>query len=259
MKQLVDLFINPQITADKIISFIKTTVQNAGFSRVVVGLSGGLDSAVSCFLAAKALGRENVFVGLFPYGELNREGLDDARLTIDKLSIPPKNVVFVDIKPLVDPLLTDHKMDNLRKGNMMVRMRMILLYDLSKKFNALVLGTENKSEYLLGYYTRFGDEASDIEPIRHLYKAQVKQLAKHLGVPDKIINKNPTAGMWQGQTDERELGFSYEEADKILYLYTDLKESREEIIKEGFKREVVEKVIRRLKANKFKHELPYTI
>jgi len=136
---------------------------------------------------------------------------------------------------------------------------MILLYDLAKKLQALVLGTENKSEYLLGYFTRFGDEASDIEPVRHLYKTQVRQLALYLGIPRKIINKAPTAGFWLGQTDEKELGFTYEEADKILYLYFDLKKRKEEIEKIGFKKETIKKVISRVKANDFKHKLPYVV
>lgn len=291
----LNLSFNPSKTVDEIVKFIKNTVYKAGFSRVVVGLSGGVDSAVSTILAVKALGRENVYVGLFPYGELNKEGLNDARLMIKKLNIPPNNIFLIDIKPLVDIIYssspstaargklesrslsraksrdlssrqartinseTDSWIDNLRRGNVMVRVRMILLYDLSKKINGLVLGTENKTEHLLGYFTRFGDEASDLEPIRHLYKTQVKQLAQYLKIPEKIIEKSPTAGLWDGQTDEGEFGFSYEEADKILHLYADLRKKREEIEKMGFKKEVVEKVISRVEANKFKHELPYSI
>lgn len=256
----IDLSLNPSKTADKIVRFIKNTVHNAGFFRVVVGLSGGVDSAVSTALGVAALGAKNIYVGLFPYGELNKEGLEDAKLVISQLDIPSSNIISLNIKPLVDSIVAlDSSMDNLRRGNIMVRMRMIQLFDLSKKFNALVLGTENKTEYLLGYFTRFGDEASDLEPIRHFYKTQVKQLAIYLGIPEKIIKKPPTAGMWQGQTDEGEFGFTYEEADKILYLYADLKKSREEIEKMGFKKEVVEKVISRVEANKFKHKLPYKL
>ncbi len=257
---LINLSINSQEIVDKITRFIKEAVSNAGFSRVVVGLSGGIDSAVSTTLAVKALGADNVYIGLFPYGELNKEGLEDAKLIVQKLGIPNDNIILVDIKPLADPIIAvNSSADDLRRGNIMVRMRMILLYDLSKKFNALVLGTENKTEHLLGYFTRFGDEASDIESIKHLYKTQVKQLAQYLGVPDKIIQQAPTAGMWQGQTDEEELGFTYEEADKILYLYTDLKKKKEEIGKMGFSSRTVDKVISRVEKNKFKHELPYII
>ena len=134
---------------------------------------------------------------------------------------------------------------------------MILLFDLAKRENALVLGTENKTEHLLGYFTRFGDEASDVEPIRNLYKTQVRQLAPYLGIPKKIIEKTPTAGMWAGQTDEGEFGFTYEDADKILTLYREQKKTAEEIGKEGLKKDVIEKVLGRMKVNEFKHRLPY--
>lgn len=254
-----DLSLNPAETADKLINFIKITLQKTGFSRLVVGLSGGIDSATSLALGVEAAGVNNIYAGIFPYGELNKEGTADAKLIADKFQIPPENVVLTDIKPLADPILvTDPSMSRLRRGNIMVRTRMVLLYDLAKRNDALVLGTENKTENLLGYFTRFGDEASDLEPLINLYKTQVKKLAKYLGVPDKIITKTPTAGMWPGQTDEGELGFTYEEADKILHFYCDKKNKKEEIIKVGFAPETVEKVIKRLNENSFKHGLPYT-
>ena len=254
----IDLSINSAETVGRLVKFIKNTVHRAGFARVVIGVSGGLDSAVSCFLAAKALGSDNVIVGLFPYGELNKEGIEDAKLIIRKLVIPSSNVILADIKSFVEGIVSlDLSIDDLRKGNIMVRMRMILLYDLAKKDQALVLGTENKTEYLLGYFTRFGDEASDIEPIKGLYKTQLRQLAKYLKLPTKITQKVPSAGMWSGQTDEGELGFSYEEADKFLYSYVDLKKSRGEIIKSGLGKEVVDKVLNRLKTNEFKNRLPF--
>lgn len=254
---LIDLSLNPSKTADEIIRFIKNTVHNSGFSKVVVGLSGGVDSAVSAALAVRALGPSHVYVGFFPYGDLNK-GLDDAGLVTKKLNIPESNIVLIDIKPLVDPIANfDASNNNLRKGNIMARIRMILLYDLSKKINGLVLGTENKTEHLLGYYTRFGDEASDIEPIRHLYKTQVKQLATYLGIPEKIIKKLPTAGLWQGQTDEGEFGFSYEEADQILSLYTEKKTATKDLVKRGFSQAAVDLVIDRLNKNNYKQALPY--
>lgn len=257
---IINLSIDPKKTTEEIVSFIQRTVNNSGFSKVVIGLSGGIDSSVSCVLAVEALGKENVYIALFPYGELNKEGVEDAKLLIKQLNIPQKNITQIDIKPWVDPIVSwDHGIDDLRKGNIMVRMRMILLYDLSKKFQTLVMGTENRSEYLLGYFTRFGDEASDLEPLRGLYKTQIKQLAKTLGIPEKIIQKTPTAGMWNGQTDEGELGFSYEDADRVLHLYFDLHKKKEEIFNLVQSKEIVEKVLNRVGENQFKHSLPYKL
>lgn len=273
---LVDLSFNPYETAEKIVKFIKQTVYKAGFSRVIIGLSGGVDSATSCALAVKALGPENVFVGFFPYQGLSTGDWKDGEMVVKKLAIPLENIVQIEIKPILDSFVSAlfsgngdffkknhdsgkqlNDLEKVRKGNIMARIRMILLYDLAKKLNALVLGTENKTEYLLGYFTRFGDEASDLEPIRHLYKTQVIKLAKYLGLPEKIIKKKPTAGLWPGQTDEEELGFSYEVADKVLYLYLEVRKSKKEIIKAGFGEEIVEKVIKRIETNQFKHKTPY--
>lgn len=259
---LVDLSINPKKIIDGIVSFIKTTVQKTGFSKLIIGLSGGIDSSVSASLAVCALGSSNIHVCLFPYGDLNKKGIEDAKLMIKKLNISTNNVYRINIKNIVDCIIDEMKAEEvtlIRKGNIMVRLRMILLYDLAKKCNALVLGTENKTEHLLGYFTRFGDEASDIEPIRSLYKTQVRQIAKYLEIPEKIIKKSPSAGLWKGQTDEGELGFTYKQADQILYFYTDLKKSREEMVKLGFKKELVDKVLKRLKDNEFKHKVPYVL
>lgn len=256
----IDLSINPKKTAEDLTEFIRKTIKAAGFSKLIIGLSGGIDSAVSCVFGTKALREKNVLVGLFPYGQLNRDGLTDAKLLIRQLKIPDANIINYDIQPLIDPILRlDPSADKIRKGNIIARVRMMLLFDLAKKHQALVLGTENKTEHFLGYFTRFGDEASDIEPIRGLYKTQVRQLAIFLKLPRKIIDKAPSAGLWQGQTDEGEFGFTYAEADKILHLYVDLQKSREEIEKSGFEKETVEKVVSRVEANKFKHKLPYLL
>lgn len=255
---VTNLSINPQKAADSIVQFIKKTIQNTGFSKLVIGLSGGVDSAVSLALGVKAIGAENIYVGILPYGELNNTDSADAKLTTGFFHIPQKNVFFINIKPLVDPVVElDESMDNLRQGNIMARIRMILLYDLSKKCHALVLGTENKTEYLLGYFTRFGDEASDIEPIIGLYKTQVRELASHLEIPEKIIQKTPTAGMWLGQTDEGEFGFTYEEADQILNLWHDKKYKKDEIIRNGFNSKIVDRILKRFNDNSFKHNLPF--
>ena len=147
--------------------------------------------------------------------------------------------------------------DSIRKGNIMARARMIALFDFAKKLDALVCGTENKSEYHLGYFTRFGDEASDIEPLRNLYKTQVYELAKYLKIPQPVIEKEPSANLWENQTDESELGFSYKEADTVLYLYFDKKMKAEEIKKLGFVN--VEKIIEFANKNAYKHHVPYSI
>src|SRR3989344_4131784 len=200
MNQISILKINPEKIAEEIINFIRITVKKAGFGRVVIGLSGGIDSSAVFSLAVKALRAENVYGVMMPYGDWNKEALEDIEELAKTLKFPQKKILA---------------------SNIMVRMRMIVLYDMAKKYNALVLGTENKTEYKLGYFTRFGDEAADIEPIREFYKTQIYQLARYLNIPNNIIEKAPTAGMWAGQTDEGEFGFTYREADKILYLHVD--------------------------------------
>lgn len=258
MSQLLSLKIDPDRTAEEIINFIKKTVRGAGFSRAVIGLSGGIDSSTVCALAVKALGARNIIGAVMPFGNRNREAINDVNALTGILNIPAENILKIDIKPFCEPIfLKLGEKDLLRKGNIMVRIRMVILYDTAKKFKALVMGTENKTEYLLGYYTRFGDEASDLEPIRGIYKTQVRQLAKYLELPKNIIQKTPTAGMWKGQTDEGEFGFSYEEADRILFLHTEEGLKENEIVKKGFEEEDVKKVLKRMRENEFKHGLPY--
>jgi len=181
----------------------------------------------------------------------------DARLVAASLGAPEANVVRIDIRPLVDSFLAlDPDMDHLRKGNVMARARMIVVYDQARKHEALVVGTENKSEHLLGYYTRFGDEASDVEPLRGLYKTQVYQLARYLGVPEPVLTKAPTAGLWEGQTDEGEFGFTYAEADAVLALAYDQNRSLDEIVAAGFERARVEAITGWVRGKQFKHHLP---
>lgn len=257
---MVDLSIDPVGESARIIKFLQTSLTKTGFSRLIIGLSGGIDSSLVASLAVKALGSENVYIAILPYGKLGNRGLSMAEQLVNKLTIIRQNVSVIDIKPSVDQIISsDRGVDKLRKGNIMARVRMTILYDLAKKHNCLVCGTENKTEYLLGYFTRFGDEASDIEPIRHLYKTQLRQLAQYLGLPGDIITSVPTADLWAGQTDEGDFGFSYAEADQILYLYYDKKLSKEEIVKSGFNSSLVAKVLKRVGDNDFKHGLPYTI
>lgn len=249
--------IDPKETSEKIVAFIKDIFKKTKFSYAVIALSGGVDSSVSCALAVQALGRENVFPVLLPYSKLNSIGTGDALKVANMLEIPKKNITQINIQDYVDSIIkTDPKIDLVRRGNIMARIRMIVLFDQAKKRKALVIGTENKSEHLLGYFTRFGDEASDVEPIQHLYKTQVYELAKFLNLPNIILKKKPTAGLWENQTDEEEFGFTYKEADEILYYFFDRKMSSGGIIKKGFSEEIVSKVLQFAEKNDFKHNLP---
>jgi NAD+ synthase len=227
---------------------------------VAIGLSGGIDSAVSFALARRSISPKNIFVAHLYYF---KSQINFLKPLLRKVNIPQKNIYNISIKDAVDKfqkelgLTTNSRDYRVRLGNIMARARMIMLCDLAKKHDALVCGTENKSEFYLGYYTRFGDEASDFEPIRHLYKTQIYQLAKNLNIPKKIIDLPPSAGLWTGQTDETELGFSYQEADRVLSLYLDQKKSLPEIIKMGFPN--AKKIIYRVNKNSFKHSSPYII
>jgi len=247
--------------ADRIISFLKEIFKRVGFSFATVGVSGGVDSAVSLTLAVNALGEENVYPILLPYGILNTQGVLDGVELITQLHIPLSHVVRIDIKPAVDAIIGKEilGMDNVRKGNIMARARMIYLFDQAKKRQALVVGTENKSEHLLGYFTRYGDEASDVEPIIHLYKTQVIELASYLKVPQRIVDKPPSAGLWPEQTDEKDFGFSYKDADQILPLLFDEKKTVLEVVGLGFDRTLVEKIQARVSQNSFKHMTPYRL
>lgn len=245
--------IDSKQTSEQLVEFLKSNFQKVGFTNAIVGLSGGVDSAASCILAARALGADHVYPVLLPYGILSTQATLDAMSVIEMLKISPSQVTRVDIKPVVDLIAPQ---DNIRRGNMMARTRMMILFDQAKKHSALVVGTENKSEYLLGYFTRYGDEASDMEPLRNLYKTQVYDLAKYLGVPEAILAKKPTAGLWEGQTDEGEFGFTYKDADEILLLSFDEKKSPEEIAAAGFSKDTVDRVLSRARANDFKHHLP---
>lgn len=239
--------INPEKEKTRIVRFIKQTLQKEGFQNVVVGVSGGVDSTTSLYLLKEAIPAKNIFPVHLYYFNPNLEFEENVyRLSIK--SVVDKFAKTLGVKPLKD---------NIRLGNIMARVRMIFLYDLAKKHDALVCGTENRSEYHLGYFTRFGDEASDIEPLQHLYKTHVYQLASSLGMPKTVIEKKPTAGLWTEQTDEGEFGFSYKEADPVLYLYFDKKVSLEEIKKKGF--ENAEKIINFALKNQYKHHAPHSI
>jgi len=251
---VADLTINTDVAHQILTGFIKSEVTRVGYSRAIINLSGGLDSAISCVLAVNALGAENVFALRLPYRTSSKDSLVDAQLIIDKFKIQSETI---DISDMVDPLIKrDPKISNLRKGNIMARVRMIALYDQSEVFKGLPIGTSNKTEILLGYSTLWGDMASAINPIGDLYKTQARQLAWAIGVPAPIIDKPPSADLWQGQTDENELGFTYEEVDKLLYLLVDQRYSPQECIEEGFNAKFVNAVITRIRRNQFKRMMP---
>ncbi len=295
--------IDPSAEKIKITSFINSVLKKQGFKNVVIGMSGGVDSAVCFYLLKEVLPPQNIIVAHLYYLDSQ---FRDIEPILKEVKVPKENIYEMSIEPLVKQfkahlegalrdapsgaslrspsrwrgtsevqkrtrLRSSHlgggspepveghdssEVNRVRLGNIMTRIRMILLYDLAKKHNALVCGTENRSEYLLGYFTRFGDQASDFEPIQHLYKTQVYELARFLGLPKNIIQKTPTAGLWHGQTDEGEFGFTYKEADIVLSYYYDKKLKLEEIKSMGFKN--AEKIIAYSLKNAYKHHAPYT-
>jgi len=249
-----DLTLNSQEAIRALTGFIQTVMQDAGFSKVVLGVSGGVDSALSAFLSAKALGAENILALRLPYRTSSPESLEHAQLVIDKLGCPSKTI---EITEAVDAILAQHTdVTPVRRGNVMARVRMINIYDQSAAFPGLVVGTGNKTETLLGYSTIHGDGAFDFNPLVDLYKAQVRQLAGELGVPEAIINKAPSADLWAGQTDEGELGYSYDDMDMIYYLLVEKKLTRDECLEEGFHPDFVDPLIARVKRYRFKSLLP---
>jgi NAD+ synthase len=251
---MIDLSINTDLAEKILTGFIHSEITRTGLTRAVINLSGGIDSALSCVLAARALGPENVLAIRLPYKSSSSDSLDHAQMLIEQLGIPS---ITVPISPMVDPLIEHFpEMDSLRKGNIMARMRMIVLYDQSVAFGGLAVGTGNKTEILLGYTTLYGDSACAINPIGDLYKTQVRQLSAAVGVPDVIISKPPTADLWAGQTDEGELGFTYAEVDKLLYLLVDQRYTPADAMAAGFGEGFVKAVVNRIRRNQFKRILP---
>jgi len=283
------LTINPKQETKKIIKFIQTTLQKNNIKNVVIGVSGGIDSVTSLYLLAKSIPAQNIYPMHLYYFD---SSVKQSEKLIEETKIPKQNIQFLSIKKPVNEIkqlilnsrwhegmgsrqradlwvwkesraltgrefVTESAVNKIRIGNIMARVRMIILYDFAKKLHGLVCGTENKTEHLLGYFTRFGDAASDIEPIQHLYKTQVYKLAQYLNIPNSILNQTPTAGLWHGQTDEGELGFTYKEADEVLYLFYDKKYKVSEIEAKGY--ENSRKIIEFFQKNNFKTKTPYRI
>ena len=264
---------------DEVTAFLKRSLKRSGKESITVAVSGGIDSAVSLTLAVRAVGAANVFPILLPYED---QSMLDAECCISWNKIEPDQSKTINIFPMVQAatealgLALEADQLSLRLGNIMARSRMIVLYDWARQHNALVCGTENKSEKHLGYFTRFGDEASDIEPLLSLYKTEVRELAAELELPEIFLEKAPSAGLWKGQTDEEELGFSYADADQILMQLIDekagkrylqliegsrLTEVTQELAKElpELSEKTIEAVLKRVQSQQFKQEVPYTL
>ncbi len=252
---MANLQLNCETVRKVLVGFIENEVRKAGFERVVVGLSGGVDSSLSAFLAAEALGPQNVWGILMPYRTSNPESTDHAMLVVRALGI---NSLSVDITPMVEDYFAMFPdADQVRRGNKMARERMTILFDHSAGLRALVLGTSNKTELLLGYGTLYGDMASAVNPLGDLYKTQIRQLARHLQVPTVIVEKQPSADLWVGQTDEAELGFTYEEVDRVLHLLVDQRYEVADLIdEESFDEKFVRAVSRKIQASQYKRRLP---
>jgi NAD+ synthase len=235
-------------------TFIANEVRKVGIERVVVGLSGGVDSSVSATLAAAALGAKSVLGIKMPYRTSSEESVQHADAVAAAAGI---ETITVDISAQIDAYFARFPdADRMRRGNKMARERMTILYDHSARWKALVLGTSNKTELLLGYGTLHGDMASAINPIGDLYKTQVWALAEEIGVPPAIVHKQPSADLWKGQTDEAELGFGYREVDELLYLMVDQRYSTQELMSAGFAEAFVRRVTDMVRNSQFKRRLP---
>ncbi len=248
------LKINCEIVAEYLIQFVQEEVQKTGIKKAVFGLSGGIDSSLVAYIAKEALGKENVYGIMMPYKKSSKESLEDAYKVVDDTGINHK--VF-EITDIADSYISKFdKISKLRQGNIFARTRMVTLFDHSSELGALVLGTSNKTELLLGYGTWYGDMASSVNPIGDLYKNQIYQLSRYFSLPESVITKKPSADLWVGQSDEDELGFSYDDADVILFHLYDLRYSIEEVAELGFDKNLINLIAERVRKNQFKRMPP---
>ncbi len=250
----VDLNINAELVTEILYRFIRNEIRRAGFEHAVVGLSGGIDSSVVTYLAARAMGPKNVLAVTMPYKTSSEATRKDSQAIVDQLGVQTLDVPITEQIDAYFAMFADAS--QMRLANKCARERMTVLYDQSAAFEGLVLGTSNKSELLLGYGTQFGDMASAINPAGDLYKTQLYQLAAHLGVPEHILGKKPTGDLWIGQTDEDELGFSYADVDRMLYLLVDRRWKRSELVQAGFDEKFVTRVSDMIRRNHYKRRMP---
>lgn len=248
------LTLDHELAARMLTGFVRNQVGKVGFKRAVIALSGGIDSALSAVLTARALGPENVTAVMMPYRSSNPDSLGHARLLADDLGIDSR---VIEITDLVEPYFARNpSMNNLRRGNVMARTRMTLVYDMSARNDALVIGTSNKTELLLGYGTLHGDMASAVNPLGDIYKTQVFMLAAAVGVPGPILEKPPSADLWEGQTDEEELGLTYRDVDRLLVLLVDRRFNLDEAASAGVDRDYIAQILGKVRTNQFKRRPP---
>ena len=248
------LDLNLKEVHSELVEFLRESFKKAGFSKAVLGLSGGIDSALVAYLLRDALGKENVLAIMMPYKSSNPDSLNHAKLVVEDLGINSKTIEITD---MIDAYFKNEKeATSLRMGNKMARERMSILFDYSSKENALVVGTSNKTEIYLGYSTQFGDSACALNPIGDLYKTNIWDLSRYLKIPNELIEKKPSADLWEGQTDEQEMGLTYKEADQVLYRMLEENKKVEEVLAEGFNEDLVDNIVRRINRSEYKRRMP---
>ena len=248
------LDLNLKEVHNELVEFLRENFKKAGFSKAVLGLSGGIDSALVAYLLRDALGKENVLAIMMPYKSSNPDSLNHAKLVIKDLKINSKTIEITD---MIDAYFKNEKeATSLRMGNKMARERMSILFDYSSKENALVVGTSNKTEIYLGYSTQFGDSACALNPIGDLYKTNIWDLSRYLKIPNELIEKKPSADLWEGQTDEQEMGLTYKEADQVMYRLLEENKTVEEVLAEGFNKDLVDNIVRRMNRSEYKRRMP---